>query len=106
MGWGGVNIRPKLKTQYRGFQRAKSKKPEKPTNNHKGDMTMFYLKHKGKKLFIEDDNVFTQCPACGKELPINLADAVVDGNLQLYGMAFYCEKCGKKLRESAGSREG
>lgn len=63
---------------------------------------MFYLKHDGKKLFIEDNNVFNQCPRCGKERPVNLADAVIDGALDLYGTAFYCEECGRKLRESAG----
>ena len=28
---------------------------------------MFYLKtRKGRNLYIEDDNVFTTCPICGK----------------------------------------
>lgn len=65
---------------------------------------MFCLKHNGKKIYIEDDNVFTQCPRCGRERPVNLADAVIGGELDLYGVAFYCEKCGKKLRKSAGEK--
>lgn len=30
---------------------------------------MFYLKHNGKKIYIEDDNVFTQCPDVGRNAP-------------------------------------
>lgn len=60
---------------------------------------MYYLKSGTKKLFIEDDNVFTQCPRCGKEWKIDLADAVIDGALDLYGTAWYCEHCGKKVRK-------
>ena len=28
---------------------------------------MFYLKKFGFKLYIEDDNVYTTCPVCGKD---------------------------------------
>lgn len=63
---------------------------------------MYYLKSGKKKLFIEDDNVFTQCPRCGKEQQIDLADAVIDGALDLYGTSWYCEKCSEKVR-SKGS---
>ena len=54
---------------------------------------MFYLKHKGKKLTIESDNVYTQCPRCGKEFPIDLADMGADGQLDLYGTSVYCWRC-------------
>lgn len=59
---------------------------------------MYYLKDGKKKLLIEDANVFTQCPRCGKELQIDLADAVIDGKLDLYGTAWYCKRCGEKVR--------
>lgn len=59
---------------------------------------MFYLKNGKKKLFIEEDNVFTQCPRCGKEHQIDLASAVIDGKLDLYGTSCYCEKCSEKVR--------
>lgn len=58
---------------------------------------MFYLKHNGKKLYIEDDNVFTRCPRCGKELNMSLSDAVIDGDLDLYGTSFYCRKCSERM---------
>lgn len=59
---------------------------------------MYYLKNGKKKLYIEEDNVYTQCPRCGKERQIDLADAVIDGQLDLYGTSWYCEKCGEKVR--------
>ena len=58
---------------------------------------MYYLKNGKKKMFIEDDNVYTQCPRCGAERQIDLADAVIEGELDLYGTSWYCEKCSKKI---------
>ncbi len=57
---------------------------------------MYYVKNRGKKIYIEDDNVFTRCPRCGKELQVDLADAVIDGALDFYGTSWYCEKCSYK----------
>ncbi len=57
---------------------------------------MFYLKHNGKKLYIEDDNTFVMCPRCGKEMQVNLEEAVIDGKLDLYGTSFLCKQCGPK----------
>jgi len=59
---------------------------------------MFYLKNGKEKLFIEEDNVFAQCPRCGKEMQIDLADTVIDGQLDLYGTSWYCEKCSEEVR--------
>lgn len=59
---------------------------------------MYYTKHGRKKLWIEADNIFTMCPRCGKEIPIDLSDMVIDGALDLYGTSVFCEKCGKKVR--------
>lgn len=60
---------------------------------------MYYLKHGKRKLFIEEDNVFTKCPRCGREIQINLANTLVDGQLDLYGTSIYCHRCSEKLRE-------
>ena len=64
---------------------------------------MFYLKHKGKKLYIESDNVYTTCPQCGKEHAIDLNDAIIDGVLDLYGLDIFCTECSAKRRASGGS---
>lgn len=54
---------------------------------------MFYMKHRGKKLWIEADNTYTMCPRCGKEMQVDLGDAVIEGSLDLYGTAFCCHAC-------------
>lgn len=59
---------------------------------------MYYMKSGKKKLFIEDDNVYTRCPRCGKEMQIDLGDAVIGGALDLYGTSWYCERCSKIVR--------
>lgn len=59
---------------------------------------MYYMKSGKKKLFIEEDNVYTRCARCGKEMQIDLDDAVIDGALDLYGTSWYCERCSKIVR--------
>lgn len=61
---------------------------------------MFYLKNGNKKLYI-CDNVFTQCPQCGKEFQIDLEAAVIDGELDLYGLSFFCQKCRENMRNES-----
>lgn len=63
---------------------------------------MFYLKHHGKVLEIEHDNVYNLCPKCGKECVVDLAEIVTDGGLDLYGTASYCPECSMEI---AGYRE-
>ena len=67
---------------------------------------MFYMKHKGKRLLIESDNVYTTCPLCGKEHVVNLQDILGDRNGDLYGTAVYCEKCSAQREQDrvAGKR--
>lgn len=58
---------------------------------------MFYLKDKrGQKRFIEDSNVFTACPICGKEHAVDLVGVLQDGTSDLYGTAVYCSDCAEK----------
>ena len=64
---------------------------------------MFYLKHKGKKLYIDDTNVFTTCPKGGKERRVNIQDVLGDGESDLFGTAVYCQDCGKLIRQQARS---
>lgn len=59
---------------------------------------MFYLKHKGKKLYIYDTNVFTTCHKCGKEHRVNIQDVLSDGVSDLFGTAVYCQDCAKKVK--------
>ena len=59
----------------------------------KGLRFMFYLKHEGKKLEINEDNVYTVCPQCGKEYQVDICDIFAGGNADLYGTSVYCEAC-------------
>lgn len=42
---------------------------------------------------ITDQNVFTHCPDCGNELPIDLNDMVEDGEIDLEYTTVCCEDC-------------
>ncbi len=57
---------------------------------------MFYLKHKGKKLNIHEDNVYTICPDCGKEHVVDLHEQFAESDFDLYGTAVYCPECAKR----------
>lgn len=59
---------------------------------------MFYLKTKlanGKviKTDITDENVFTRCPDCGRELPIDLVEVFSDGEGDLFSTSIICSTC-------------
>lgn len=67
-------------------------------------MSNYYVKvQTGNEIIkqpIEEDNVFTTCPRCGEEFPVDLAEiADVDGGLDLYGTAVYCAPCSKAMKE-------
>lgn len=64
---------------------------------------MFYLKHKGEKLEITGDNVYTTCPRCGKEHCVDIHDILADGHSDLYGTAVYCNACASPLNQGARS---
>lgn len=62
---------------------------------------MFYIKTKsasGKtvKTEITDENVFTLCPECGRELPVDLAEVFSDGEGDLFSTSIICSACTKK----------
>ena len=63
---------------------------------------MFYLKHKGEKLPVEADNVYTVCPECGREHTVDLQEILEGGDADLYGTAVYCEECSAR-RDAARS---
>ncbi len=65
---------------------------------------MFYVKEKVSsavdvKVEIHEDNVFCNCPRCGKEVEVDIAELFSDGISDLYGTFIYCIDCSKsKLR--------
>ena len=65
---------------------------------------MFYIKTKqycGKTITTEitDENVFTRCPECGREMPIDLAEIFADGEGDLFSTHVFCAACSKASTE-------
>ena len=62
---------------------------------------MFYIKTNlasGKTIRtdITDENVFTHCPECGRELPVDLAELFSSGEGDLFSTSILCCVCTKK----------
>ena len=65
---------------------------------------MFYLKtelanSKVVKIDITDENVFTRCPDCGRELPVDLVEILSDGEGDLFSTSITCSACTQKRAE-------
>ena len=62
---------------------------------------MFYLKTQMPnggvvKTEITDENVYTRCPDCGRELPVDLVEVFSDGKGDLYSTSIICSACTKQ----------
>ena len=62
---------------------------------------MFYIKTRepGARVVrteITDENVYTRCPDCGRELPIDLAEVFSDGEGDLFSTSIICSACTQK----------
>lgn len=59
---------------------------------------MFYVKSKINEeseihIDITDENVFTRCPGCGAEIPVDIVEGIRNEDLDLFGTAIYCHEC-------------
>ncbi len=53
---------------------------------------------------ITDENVFTRCPDCGREILIDLNDVIDDdGQLDLFGVSVCCAECSCKRWNAAST---
>lgn len=64
---------------------------------------MFYIKNKINEeteitTEITDENVFTRCPNCEKEIAVDLAEILRDDG-DLYGTSVYCSECSAELNK-------
>jgi len=66
---------------------------------------MFYVKVRGRKVNIREDNVFTRCPVCGKEHAVDIVELFSGGDIDLYGTAIYCPECAEKDGNAILGRE-
>lgn len=61
---------------------------------------MFFVKHETEgmlvKVEINDENVFTICPKCGKEHKVNLGFVLCESEMDLCGTQVFCEKCSRQ----------
>lgn len=48
---------------------------------------------------LTDENVYTQCPECGKEFSVDLYDVFSNGG-DLYSTAIYCAECSAEKEKS------
>lgn len=42
---------------------------------------------------IQEDNVVTYCPGCGKEIAMDLTELLQSGDHDLYSTRVYCAQC-------------
>lgn len=66
---------------------------------------MFYTKSKlpgGRtvKTEITDESVFTKCPECGREIPVDLAEILFDGEGDLFSTHIICSRCTAKRSDA------
>ena len=62
---------------------------------------MYYVKSKladGCEINIDitDENVFTRCPNCGAEIPIDIVEESQIDGFDLCGTVCYCHECSVK----------
>lgn len=72
---------------------------------------MFYIKTNlasGKTIRtdITDENVFTRCPECGRELSVDLEELFSDSECDLFSTAVVCCACTKKRRKIEITADG
>lgn len=63
---------------------------------------MFYVKEQindamSVTVDINDENVFSHCIRCGKELQVNLEDLFADGSVDLSSTGVVCTTCAGKI---------
>jgi len=68
---------------------------------------MFYVKERisdtvSIKTQINDGNVYCTCPACGKEVQVDLEEVFADEELDLMGTTVLCDECSKKVLRKEG----
>lgn len=62
--------------------------------------SQYFIRFKGRKVYLLEDNVRTICPNCGKEHVVDIVDVIesADG-FSLYGTNTYCEGCSQEAQK-------
>ena len=60
----------------------------------------YFIRFKGRKVYLLEDNVRTICPNCSKEHVVDLADIAETADaFNLYDTDVYCEACTQEARK-------
>lgn len=54
---------------------------------------------------LDSENIFTACPECGLEFPVDLVDILSGGNADLSSTAVYCHECSVKRAQQCRGTE-
>lgn len=54
---------------------------------------MYYAMHKGKKIEVSEESVYTDCAGCGKQMHVDLNDCIDNGHIDFYGSSWLCGSC-------------
>ena len=57
---------------------------------------MFYVKARGRKINLSEDNIFTRCPECGREHAVDLVSIFEGGKSDFYSTYVHCQDCSEK----------
>lgn len=58
----------------------------------------FFIRFKGRKVYLFADNVRSICPNCGKEHVVDIAEVASDG-FNLYDTVVFCEACSQEANK-------
>ena len=60
----------------------------------------YFIRFRGRKVYLLEDNVRTICPNCGKEHVVDLADIAETADVfNLYDTDVYCEACSQEAQK-------
>lgn len=62
-------------------------------------LSKFFIRFKGRKVYLFEDNVRTICPNCGQEHAVDIAEAAGTDGFDLYGTTVYCEACSQEANK-------
>lgn len=66
----------------------------------------YFIRFKGRKVYLFEDNVRTNCPNCGREHIVDIVDVASTDGFDLYDSAAYCEECSREARRRMQNMPG
>lgn len=58
---------------------------------------MFYTKdNRGTRIYLDEGNVYCRCPACRREVTVDLDSILKEPFTDLHNTGVYCRTCGRR----------